>query len=148
MTNAETELLGILGQLLLREQRPLTFAEIVAAHPLSERSVRTVLANLTRTTYYDARPTLSGGVYSDGSLYMSSQGIDRHPWVDKLDDGSYRLSEWGWYQYFREEAATRLHHYGTPTEQLMTLTRAQVLALGGTPTAVSATRPEEESHEW
>jgi hypothetical protein len=142
-TANETELLGLLGDLLVSEQRPLSFAEIVAAHPLGERSVRTLLANLTRPSYFDARPLISGGTHTDGSLYGASRGLDRNAWVEKTAEGSYRLSEWGWYAYFRYRAAVESGHFGTSHETLQAQAREQVLTFGGTPTFIST--PEDEN---
>jgi hypothetical protein len=144
MTTAEREMLAIVGDLLVERGHPLTLAEIACMAEGSVRSTAAILSNLTRASYYDARPTFSDGVHSDGALYGPTQGIDRQPWVEKapIAPDRYQLTEEGWYRYFRDLAARQSGHFGTSHETLQDRAREQFVRFGGTPSFI--TTPHED----
>ena len=121
MTNAETAISDALGLLLRKRSEPATVGEIAVRRGGSLRSARTVLGNLSRERYADARPLLSGGTHSDGSLYGPSLRVERTAWTERSEDGRWRLTEDGWFWFLRRDFAKQTGHFGTPNEEICAL---------------------------
>jgi hypothetical protein len=137
MTDAEIAVTDALGELLRTRKQPATVGEIAVRRGGSVQSARTVLTNLSRERYGDARPLLSGGTYSDGSLYGPSRRVERSVWTEQAEGGRWLLTEDGWFWFLRRDFARASGHFGTPSEEIRALAREYYRLLAGQPSGLN-----------